>query len=107
MYTGTLTLDYASEEEEDHYAASVTRCILTDDSLALEFSGSYDGAKFRGSARLRKMIDEYHGLGNFAFEGEASTEAKIRVSAESIDERLYLAGHLARRRRVGPVRTGR
>jgi hypothetical protein len=92
MYTGSLWLDFESEDEEAHYAANVTRCIIREDELILEFSGSYEGYHFTGSCKLSKSGTSYSGNGGFAYEGNSVVSSSVAVSIEKSGSEISLHG---------------
>ncbi len=59
-YEGDLILEY---EGVVVYQAEITKCIVTDDSILLDYSGSDEGNKFEGDCKLIKSNMWYDGSG--------------------------------------------
>jgi hypothetical protein len=79
MFTGKLWLDYVDGEYEEHWEAEVTRCILRDHEIVLEFSGrDPDQGDFLGNAQLKKQGALYTGRGFFKVrKGEANARLSL------------------------------
>jgi len=92
MYIGNLWLDFDSDEEDAHYSANVSRCILREDELVLEFSGVDEGHKFTGSCTLRKKDDSYTGSGNFAYDGKDTIPSTVSLELEINGAEIGLHG---------------
>ena len=92
MYTGSLWLDFENEDEEEHYVASVSRCIIREDELVLEFSGSDEGHHFAGNCKLSKSSDGYSGKGNFAYAGSSQISSSVAVSIENSGSGILVHG---------------
>jgi hypothetical protein len=92
MYTGDLWLDFESDEEEAHYSAQISRCILREDELVFEFSGADEGHIFTGSCTLRKNDDSYTGSGNFAYDGQDTVPSTVSLRLEKDGTEIRLHG---------------
>ncbi|WP_147275139.1 hypothetical protein [Thioalbus denitrificans] len=92
MYTGSLWLDFESEDEEAHYVANVSRCIIRDNELILEFSGSDEGHHFIGNCTLSKSGAGYSGKGSFEYAGNSEVSSSVAVSIEESGSEILLHG---------------
>lgn len=92
MYTGKLWLDFKSDEEEAHYLAIISRCILRGDELDIEFSGADEGHKFTGGCTLLKKDDGYIGYGNFVYVGKESVPSTVSLRLEKNGAEIDLDG---------------
>lgn len=61
MYSGQLHLDFDDGNVEHHLVATISRCILSDDKLVLEFHGRNEGDDFSGNFSLLKTGNFCHG----------------------------------------------
>lgn len=92
MLTGKLWLDYAVDGDEEHYDANVTRAILRDDAIVLEFSGfDPDEGHFSGSCSLKKQNAFYVGGGSFTV-GKLITSANVSATLEQENGVIAIQG---------------
>jgi len=76
MLTGEFWLDYDDSADEEHWEGQVTRCIVRDDTIALEFSGrDPDYHAFQGTCNLRKLEAIYIGTGSLTVGDEHRTSS--------------------------------
>lgn len=74
MCTGEFWLDYDDGDDEEHWHGRVTRCIVRDDQIVLEFSGQDpDYGAFQGNCNLRKQGALFIGSGSFTVAKENGT----------------------------------
>lgn len=92
MLKGKLWLDFESEDEEAHYAAEVSRCIIRENELILEFSGRDEGHHFSGKCTLSKSGAGYSGKGAFKYEGKKEVPSNIVLSLEKDGSEVSLHG---------------
>lgn len=92
IYTGKLWLDFNSDEEDVHYSAIISRCILREDQLVMEFSGVDEGHKFTGSCTLLKKEDCYIGSGDFTSDGIDTVTSTVSLKIEKNGTEIELEG---------------
>jgi hypothetical protein len=92
MYTGEFWLDYNDGDDEEHWYGRVTRCIVRDDQIALDFSGQDpDYGAFLGNCNLRKQGALFIGGGSFTVAKESGT-ATVSVTFSQSGKAASLAG---------------
>lgn len=72
-YEGDLILRYDGDE---CYVAEITRCIVIDDYIILDYSGSDDGNKFKGDCKFIKSNMMYVGSGK-----EKSENSNLNINS--------------------------
>ena len=92
MYTGKIYLDYEDNDEEQHYICDVSRCLLRDNELVLEFSGSDEGSLFHGHCTLARLKSECKGEGVFNYDGEQAEGAEVSLTLYIDGSNLSLEG---------------
>jgi hypothetical protein len=86
MLTGEIWLDYDDGEDEEHWKGQVTRCIVRNDTIALEFSGKDpDYFAFQGTCNLRKHDAIYIGTGSIIVDGEQRTSSVTASFSKTVD----------------------
>lgn len=80
MYTGEFWLDYDDGDDEEHWQGRVTRCVVRDDQIVLDFSGQDpDYGAFEGTCNLHKQGVLFIGGGSFTV-GKESGTATVSVT---------------------------
>jgi hypothetical protein len=89
MYSGTIYLDF---DGENHYKGQVSRCILREHELALDFNGVDEGHVFEGSCILSRTNNSCTGEGTFTYKGKSSVSATVKLTLELDEGTLILSG---------------
>ena len=92
MYTGKLYLDFDDDNEESHYVANVSRCLIRENELVMDFNGKDEGRAYQGSCRLSLSGENYIGKGTFCYEGEKPVYAAISLILNREEEEIFLTG---------------
>lgn len=92
MLIGKIWLNYEDEEQSESWEANVTRGIMRDDEIVLEFSGhDPDEGSFSGTCNLRKDGVRYLGPGTFKVGREVIT-ASVSVTMSNEGDVVVLDG---------------
>jgi hypothetical protein len=92
VFTGTLWLDYTGDDGESHYEARVSRTIVREEEIVLEFSGhDPDDGPFSGHCKLTKLDAFFVGLGTFIVDGKP-LGASVRAVLKRTNAELELVG---------------
>lgn len=71
MQIGTIYWDYKDGDDECHYQAKITDCVVTPERIRLEFIELGGEPEFSGSCDLSPANDQYLGHGQWVSEGES------------------------------------
>jgi hypothetical protein len=89
MYSGKIYLDF---DEENHYKGQVSRCILREHELVLDFKGIDGRQAYKGSCTLSRTNNSCTGEGTFTFKGKSSVPATVKLTLELDEGNLILSG---------------
>lgn len=92
MYTGTLRLDFENDDEEAHIEGVISRCILRQNALAIEFSGADEGHRFSGSCALLRNGNNFTGPGRFTYVGRNEVSSTVFVTLQRNGTDIELNG---------------
>ncbi len=92
--TGTLHLDFDSDDEEAQYRATVLQAILRPNELVIQFRGhDSDEGEYHGMCTLIRNGNVFTGVGNFvSTHGKMSSTIRT-TCVEETPEVLSLSGH--------------
>jgi hypothetical protein len=90
MYSGELWLDY---DGQNYYHATVSRCIIREDEVVLEFSGnSEEYRNYQGACNLEKNGVKCKGNAYFQFTGHSKIDATVVAEIEESETEIELHG---------------